>query len=252
MSLFGNLKTEGLEKTEDRLGGFSQPNTDSYDAQIKVMYAVNAANSGAKGIAVVADIGGQEYRETIWITNKQGENWFPNKQDPTKRIPLPGFTTINDLCLIGSGKELAEQTTEEKMVKIYDYDAKREVPKSVHVLTDLTDAKVTLGLVKTLVNKTQKQGDEYVPVADTREEVSIDKVFDTGTKLTVVEAQTAAANNTTATAVFHPAWVEKNRGVTRDKRTIKDGQAGSSAKPGGAPQASSGGAPRQSLFGAKN
>ncbi|MFR7882301.1 MAG: hypothetical protein ACLU5J_13140 [Christensenellales bacterium] len=41
--------------------------------------------------------GKKPYTETIYITNKEGKNYFLNKQDPTKKVPLPGFTLIDDL-----------------------------------------------------------------------------------------------------------------------------------------------------------
>ena len=241
-NLFGNLTTTGLEQQEDRLGGgFSKFETDAYDAKIKVAYA-GQSDGGARNVTVVADIGGKEYSETIYITNKQGENFFLNKQDTTKKVALPGFTTINDICLVCTDEGALEfQPAEEKVVNIYDYELKRDVPKSVMVLTSLTGKDVTLGIQKILENKNEKKGNEYVPIADTRETNAIQKVFHAATKMTVLEAQQGATE-----AAFYPAWVDKNKGQTYDKRSIKDGQGGKTA--GGAPQAGAT-APRTSLFG---
>ena len=244
--MFGNLTTNGLEKTEDRLGGFSVFDSDAYDAKIKVAYG-GQADSGAKFVQLVADINGREYRETIYVTNRAGENFFLNKQDNTKKVPLPGFTIIDHICLATTGKSLAEQPIEDKVVQIYDYDAKKELPKSVPVLTELTGQNVTLGILKNLENKSEKRGNEYVATAETRDTNNIDKVFDTNSKMTVTEA----LNNETE-AKFYAAWVQKNKGQTRDKREIKDGQAASAKSgsgSGSAPQASGSAAPRKSLFG---
>lgn len=251
MSMFGNLKTDGLEEAQDRLGGFQPFDTDIYTGVIKAMYAGQSA-SGARCVSLIVDIGGKEYKETIYITNKKGENFFLNKQDTSKKVPLPGFTTIDDICLMTSDKPLCEQDTEDKVVKVYDSEAQKELPKSVPMLVDCIGKSISLGIVRQLVNKNVKQGDEYVPTAETREENFIDKVFHPELKITVVEAKGGITEGK-----FWDGWLDRNKGQTRDKRTIKDGaEAGNAGRPprpaGAAPQA--GGdtaAPRKSLFGKK-
>lgn len=163
-----------------------------------------------------------------------------------KKIPLPGFTIVDDLCLIATGSPLSEQATEEKTVKIYDYDQKKEMPKAVPVLTDLINQPVKVGILLKLENKNEKSGDEYVPTAETRQVNSIDKVFHPELNLTVAEARQGQE-----TAKFHDAWTERNKDQVRDVRKIKEGQAGQA----GAPQASNSAtsaSPRTSLFGKKS
>lgn len=247
-AIFGNLTNDGLEEAQDRLGGFQPLDTDIYATKIKAMYAGQAA-SGARNVTIIADAGGREYRETVYITNRKGENFFLNKNDQTKKVPLPGFTLIDHICLIATGKPLAEQPTEEKTVKVYDADAKAEVPKSVPMLVDCLGKDVSLAILRQLENKSKKEGDKYVDTAETREINVIDKAFDTETKMTVVEAM----NNAEAPE-FYEAWLEKNQGEVRDRRTIKDGEggnAGTSGRPGSKPAAASGGTERKSLFGNK-
>lgn len=244
MGIFSDLKTEGLEETQDRLGGFAVLETNAYEAAIKVAFAGQSAG-GAHSVTVIADAGGREYRETIYITNRKGENFFLNKNDKTKKVPLPGFTTMDDICLVTTDKPLSEQDTEEKIVNVYDSDAKKEVPKSVQVLTALTGATVILGIVNNLVNKNEKDGSgNYVPTPDTRNENVIDKVFHSPSKMTVVEARTGATE-----PKFYDAWVAKNAGQTRDRRELKDGSGGSAGKPTAGPPAGGSAAPRKSLFG---
>lgn len=242
MGVFGNLKSEGLEKTEDRLGGFAPLESDAYEATIKLAYAGKSAK-GALSLNIVADLGGREYRETLWVSNAKGENWWVN--DNNKKVPLPGFTVANDLCLVTTDKTLDDQNTEEKIVKIYDFEEKKEVPKSVDVLVDMIGQKVTLGILKNLENKTQLQGNEYIAIADTRDTNTIEKVFHYPTGMTVNEATSDKPE-----ANFLPSWTERNKGKTRDRRSIKDGQAGSSGRPGGGAPAAGGGE-RRSLFGNK-
>ena len=243
-ALFGSLTTDGLEEVTDRLGGFQPFDTDIYAGTIKAMYA-GQADSGARNVTVIADFGGREYRETIYVTNKKGENFFLNKQDPKKKVPLPGFTTIDDICLIATGKPLAEQTAEDKVIKVWDRDAGAEIPKTVPMLVDCLNQPIKLGIVRQLENKSEKSGDEYVPTAETREINFIDKVFHPEMNMTVVEAKNGAEK-----ATFHDSWLERNKGETRDKRTIKDGEGGNTGRPGAARQAPQAGQQQQkkSLF----
>lgn len=251
MSVFGNLSNDGLEQTQDRLGGFNVRETDVYEATIKVAYAGQSAG-GARNVTLVVNLPDGEYSETIYVTNKKGENWFLNQNDQSKKVPLPGFTTIDDICIVTTGEPLNKQPDEEKIVKIYDYDEKKELPKSVPVLTELTGKKVLLGIVRQTVDKNVKNDStgEYEPSGETRDENVIEKVFHFPSKITVVEAREAEKAGKEPEAVFHDKWVEKHKGVTKNK-TKAGANGGQSGRPGGgAPQA---GATQQkktnSLFG---
>jgi hypothetical protein len=231
-NIFSSLTTEGLEASQDRLGGFRVFDTDAYTGTIKAVYAGKSPNSKAQSINVILEFeGGKgEYRETFWITNKNNENFFRNKQDNTKKVPLPGFVVVEDLCWVTTNKPLAEQVTEDKVMNVYDTDAKKEVPKSVPMLVELLGKKVTFGILKEVRNRQIKDSStgEYVDTAESREENTTDKVFHFPSNLTVVEARQG-----TTVATFFNAWLEKNKGVTRDRRTIKDGNGGGqSGKPG--------------------
>ena len=250
--MFQNLKSDGLEKSQDRVGGFDALETDLYTGKIKVAYA-GKSTGGAHSLTVVVGLdNGKEYRETLWITNKKGENWFLNKQDASKKVPLPGFTVAEDLCLCATEKSLSEQTFEEKVVKIYDYDAKAELPKAVQAATDLIGMEVTLAIIKQTENKNKLEGSEYVATAETRNVNLIDKVFHTATGFSVAEIR-----NNAEKPAFKDAWLERNKGVTRDKRTIKEGgtagapKAAGSKAPTAAPTAGAAAEPRKSLFGKK-
>lgn len=251
MGIFNNLNTEGLEKSEDRLGGFSALDTDVYTGTVKLAYA-GKSDGGAMNVTVILDLGGKDYRETVYVTNKKGENFFLNKQDKSKKVPLPGFTVINDLCICTTEAPLSEQATEEKQVMIYDYDQKKELPQAAEVLIDLIGKPVSVAIVNTLENKGVKQNDgSYAPGPEERTVNNIDKVFHEPSKMTVAEAILHEGWDAEK-AVFMNSWLERNQGKQRDKRAFKDGQAGTAGKPGaksGPP--SSGGGERKSLFGAK-
>lgn len=241
MSLFKSLTTAGLEETTDRTGGFTPLDTDIYTGIIKLAYA-GASQGGAQYVSLVIDIGGKDYNETCYITNKKGENFYLNKNDPSKKVPLPGFTVIDDICLATVGSPLADQDAEDKIIKLYDYEAKKELPKSVPVLTGLLGQTVSLAIVNSLVNKKEKSGNEYLPTAETRNENHIEKVFNTQSMMTIAEARAGKEKGE-----YHEVWLNKNKNNVQDKRVIKDGVAGVAGAPKQAALGSA--APRKSLFG---
>ena len=241
--MFNNLTDQGLEKAEDRLGGgFSVRETDIYTFKIKAAYA-GKSQGGAMNVSIIATDSQGEYRETIYITNKKGENFFVKDG---KKVPLPGFTIINDLCLIATGEPLSEQETEDKVINLYDYDAKKEVPTSVPMIMALVGAEVSLSVQKNLEDKNAKNdAGEYVPTGETRDTNTIGKVFHTETKMTVVEALEGAEE-----AKFWDAWLEKNKGKVFD-RTKKDTGGGKPVGTRPAPTAGAKESSRPSLFGKK-
>jgi hypothetical protein len=247
MTLFSGMTNEGLEETEDRLGGYAVYPSDIYNAIVKMAYAGKSA-SGAQFINFEFDLGnGRMYREVAYFTNKKGENFWVN--ETKKKVPLPGFSLVDDICLLTTDEPLAAQATEDKMVKVYDADAKKELPKSVPVLMGLIGKPISLGILKQLESKSIKNSSgEYVPTGETRETNLIDKAFHTETKLTVVEAR-----NGKDAGEFWDKWLEKNKDAVRDRRAkTVAGSAGGVGRPAaGPPVAGAGGGERKSLFGAK-
>lgn len=251
MSIFKKLTTEGAEKAVDRLGGgFQAVPSDIYDVTIKMAYVGNSAHSKAMSVTLIATMAdNKELRETIWITNKDNENTYADKQDAKKKHLLPGFITVNDICLLATGNELSEQETEEKMVKIYNSTEKKEVPTAVQVITDLIGKKVKLGVLRKKSWK-QKRDDSgnYVNTDQTRDENTIDKVFHADNGRTVQEYMHGVDP-----AEFMPAWEKQNKGKDRDDTTRAQpaaaaaGGIGGTGRPGGA---AGPGTAKKNIFGA--
>lgn len=215
---FGNLKTDGLEAARDVLGGGGAMETDVYNGVIKLAFA-GVSSGGAHSMTVHVDCGGREYRETMYVTNKQGQNFYEKNG---KKNPLPGFTTANDIALLATGHPLNEQEMEEKVVKLYDFDAKAEVPTKVQAVVSLHGQQISLGILKQVVDKNVKDGNgNYVPSGETRDENVIDKVFHAETGKTVSEYTAKVP-----TADFQGKWLAKNKGVTRDRTSGATGKVG--------------------------
>ena len=257
--LFSKLTTDNLEETQDRLGGGNEAlPTDAYDATIKMMYVTTAA-SGAMAMNIVVDIAGKEHRFQEWVTNKQGENFYPDKQDPKKKMPLPGFTTVEDICLLVTGEGLSDQDAEEKTVKIYNFEEKKDIPTPVPVLTATINKPIKLGVVREIV-PVQKKGDSgsYEDQFDengklkTRTQNTIDKVFHPETGRTVNEYR-----HEVETPEFLTAWIERRQGKDNDSKVRNassngaSGGASGSGRPSPFGAGAAGGEKKKSLFGAK-
>ena len=239
MSIFATMNNDGLEAATDNLGGSFTKESGIYPGTIKMAYA-GASKGGARFIQFIIDMNGKEYKETLYFTNKLGANCYEKNG---KKFPLPGFVHIDDICQAATGQPLSAQDTEEKLVQIYDYTTKTEVPTLVPVLVDLLDKPIVLAVLKVLENKSVSDGNGgYVATADTKESNVIDKVFNEDL-LTMIEVREKAT-----TPVFHDAWNTRNAGKTRDKTApvTGGGKPGAPGRP--APVA---GAARPNLFGKK-
>lgn len=239
--LFGNLATEGVEKPEDRLGGGYEPLPSGvYDATIKLVYAGKAQNSDAQNVTIHADIDGREYRETIYVTNRNGENFYKDKESG-KAIQLPGFVTVNDIALFTTDTPITELDVETKKIKVYNFEEQKELPTDVPVFTDMIGKTVKLAILRVIDDK-RKRGDDgqYHATGETRTSNQIDKVFHPETGRTVNEYL-----NEIDPAEFLPAWEGRNAGKDRDRSTKGKTSNGTSGT--GSPAAQS---QKKSLFGA--
>ena len=247
--MFGNLTDENLEKTGDVLGGGGPVESGIYTGTVKLAYAGKSNSSNAQSIVVHIDTGNREIRESLWVTNRNGENFYADKKDPNKKRPLPGYTTADDLCLVTTGHPLSEQDLEEKVVNLFDFEARAERPQNVPVLVDVIGKEVTVAVLKQTVDKNvQDSSGKYVPSGETRDENVIDKVFHAESQRTVTEIREGLEEGK-----FLEAWKAKNEGQTRNRAKGADGKTGAPGGAGAPPargnSAPGNAKPKTSLFG---
>lgn len=213
--LSGLTYDSSIKEAQDTVGSsFAIRTSDIYPAKIKLAY-LEKSRGGALGLNLVADINGSEYRETIYITNKEGKQFYVG-QDGVKNY-LPGFLNADALALLTTGQPLASITTERKVVKIYNYDQKKEVPTEVDCLTALHDKEVLLGIIQEKSFKSVKQPNGgYVETSETRESNVIDKVFHATTGKTVNEYRAKLEK-----AEFKTKWLEKWKDKVKDRTAGK-------------------------------
>lgn len=246
--MFKQLSSANLEVARDVVfNGQSTVKSDIYTATVKMAYGTQSER-GALGIVLTSYLEelGKEHTETIWVSNREGKNYSIDKESKKKR-PLPGFTVINDLCAVTIEKELSELDTETKLVPVYNFDEKKQVPTEVEVLTELLGAKFYVAILEKEVNKQQKQASgEYAPIAESHKVNSIEKIMHYPTKVTLREAEDGNGES-----VYYDAWLEANKGKVIDKRTIKDG-APTTGSVTHAPTAQKAAPTKSSLFGKKS
>ena len=234
MSILNNMTVASeAEEQEERVGGFRLIDSGIYDAKIKLAYLLKS-DAGAIGVSFVFDVDGSDYRETIWISNRNGETFYYKKDDKgnytDKKVQQPGYQRVNSICRLAIDKQLDEMQPEEKVLQIWNSEEKKEMPKSCEVLTELHGATVKLAILKVLENKSEKGDDgKYRDIAEDREINTIDGVM-------VAEGEYAGATVTELTkskpiGVFMKSWDDANTGKVRDKRTIKDGAGAKSGRP---------------------
>jgi hypothetical protein len=258
-NIFSGKKATSEKVEDDFLGGGGVFDTDIYTAKIKTVYIGKAQNSNAQSINLILDIGGKELRNTIWVTNKQGEVTYKDKKTGEPKN-LPGFNQVNSLAMLVAGKEMGDLDVEELKVKIYDFDAKAEVPQAVDCFTELHGETIQIALQRQTVDKTQKNeatGD-YDPTGETRDVNEIVKFFP-GDKLVTIsevdqfikslgsnldevmengELLKAIAKMPEEQGTYAEKWLEKNRGQTWNKSSGKAAEgksfAGKAKTSGGA------------------
>lgn len=242
MSLLSGLTTSNdIAEEKDSVGGSFVLDSGVYPAKVSLAY-LQKATSGALALVLhLTTDAGKEIRQTLWMTSgtaKGGLNYYVDKNGDKQY--LPGFNMANSLCLLTVGKEISQIETEQKVVNVYSSTAKAEVPTNVEMLVELLGQEILVGLIKQVVDKTQKNETtgEYVPTGETREENEIDKLFRVRDSKTTAEIKAQAPE-----AAFIHTWKKKWEGQVKDKATKQAGAAG-------APKAASlaAGKPQNSLF----
>lgn len=213
----------------DIVGGGSRTlETGVYDMAIDMAY-LDMSKGGAYALnLVLKSMDGSTLRQQLWLTGgttKGQLNYYTDKEG--KKQYLPGFNIANALSVLTAGKELGELTPEDKMVSIYNFDLKKEVPTSKPVYTDLIGQLIKVAVNKQTVNKNKKNEvtGAYEATAETRTENEIAHVFSATTGQSMNEF-TGGKD-----ADFLEKWAAANSGKTRDRTKKAEGTAGAAAKP---------------------
>ena len=243
---FQDIATANVEKDADYVVGASKTLAAGIYPATLINLFVRNSPGGATGIVTQWKLDdGQEYSETVYITTRAGKPTYVDKRTGKDKF-LPGYQMVDDICLLLGDTPLNQTFFENKIVKIYDYTAQKDVPTEVPVATKLLGKKANLCIVNVKKNKQVKDADgNYVSTAEEYSTNELEKVLSS-------ERKTANEVRANGDAAFANTWDSVHTGTVRDKRTIKDQTTGSNPTAGTAGTAASStgnAAPAKSLFG---
>lgn len=238
MSLLKNLTTDDtINDEKDSVGGSLVRESGLYPMSVVNAY-LSKSTGGALALNLTLKDSDGEVRQQFWMTSgtaKGGKNYY--EKDGVKNY-LPGFLHANALALLTVGKEIADLDTEEKVINVYSFDAKKEVPTKVDMVMDLLNQEVLVGLIKQTVDKNVKNPNfdaskprsesnkEYVPSGETRDENEVDKIFRVSDRMTTAEIRAQATE-----ATFANVWDQRWTGKVKNKAKGASGVAGAPAAP---------------------
>lgn len=247
MSLLSTLATDAsIANEKDSVGSNGPLESNVYKCTVALAYVTKAASEALGLVLNLKTEDGRELRQTLWMTSGKDKGCKNYYEKDGQKNYLPGFVHANALALLTTGKEIGQLDTEEKVVNVYSYDAKAEVPTKVNMVMDLIGKEILAGVIKQTVDKTKKNEStgQYEATGETRDENEIDKFFRERDRMTTAEIRGQAEK-----ATFIDTWIEKWAGKTKDRAKGKKtgtGIAGAPSMFGGAPAATS--KPTSSLF----
>ena len=237
MTLSALKMDSDVEETTDVLGGGGVIDSSIYSLKIDAAYMLKS-KKGALGVALRGEINGSPYREQVFITGGDAKGNKPFYERNGKKYPLPGYTTIDDICIHACNTSIADMETEEKNIKVYDHDEGKEVNTEVDMLVELIGETVSVA-VKHIRKFKQEENAEgkWVDTAEIRDVNEISKSFSED-GFTVPELRKEEE------ATFADKWLAKSEGVVFGNAAKSDTPA--SAGTAGAPKPSG-----KRMFGAK-
>lgn len=259
-NIFSGKKTAGKTVEEDFIaqGGAVLFDTNIYPATIKAAYLQKAQRTDAQSLNIIFTVKGKEMPIQIWMTTRDGSVTYKDKKTGEERN-LPGYSQVNAICMLIAGKDVGDMEVEEQTLKLFDYDAKKDLPKAVDCFTELHGMAIQIAIQRQIVDKNERNSDgKYVPMGKTKEIMDLVKVFPEDKRVTLSEvvqhieslggnlddvldggemnkAVGSMSNNAGKYAV---TWLEKNADKTYDKST-KTAGSGSEGKSFGSGKAKS-------------
>ena len=201
-------------------GGNFTLDTGVYPMTIELAY-LGESQGGAMNVTVwlKETNGNRTHRETFYVTSGKAKGQKNTYTRNGKTRLLPGMEAMNQMSIIATGNPLSAQTPEEKTVKLWDFEERKELPKQVPVLTALLQKRLDVCITKRRENKRQNVGGEYI---DTNEE----RVFDEVSKFLYPSGHTVAEKKGGSDADFRDTWKSKfGPDYVNDKYKPVDGGA---------------------------
>jgi len=226
LSMQEDVKVEELSTG----GGSFLWDTGIYDCVVDMAY-FDKSKAGARSLNItLLNDAGKKLKQTFYVTNRKGEVTYMNAKG--EKHYLPGYSVSNNLAVTATETDIGavDDATEEKMVNVYDFTKKKEVPTAKDVAVQLLGKKVKAAIFKQVVNKRADDGTgTWVDTAETKEENEIKDFYFADSGLTVAEKTKGIEE-----AVMSVKWAERNTGkVINRAKEVAGGSTATAAKPAG-------------------
>ena len=179
-----------MEKVTINNGGFNVNNnfesdstgsliwdTGLYQALLKYAY-FGTTKKGDPFVNLVIEINGITKTFPVYIM--YSDTHTTTKKGPDGKIKsMPGYVQMNSLAYILTDKTFDQimDNQEEKVVKVFNWNTRKEEPVNVMALTDLCNKKICVGIKKMLKHKTALVNGQYLPTTDTFHTNEIDRFY---------------------------------------------------------------------------
>lgn len=217
MSL-AQLQTDAsIQPETDSVGGSGILDSGLYNSVIKMAYLGESAGGAISLTLILETESNGEFKTVIYLTTRKDNGQRNTFEKNGQRHYLPSFNLGSSVCMLTVNKPIGEVETEDKIVKIWDKAAGKEMPTNVPVLTALIGQPIIAGIYKKNVDKEKNVAPEgsrakYVATGETRDENEVDKFFRAADGLTTTEILAGSTES-----AFRDTWRTKNTGVTRMK-----------------------------------
>ena len=160
-------------------GGRSQVvESGVYPLRVSMAY-LDESQGGAKCLKVHFDAvdNSFKFRQSFWLTTSKAKGCRTWYEQAGKQVQLPGYSAANHLAIAITGKELKSQTTAKKVIKLWNYDAKAELPVEVEAVVDMIGKLFQGGVMKIVENKKVLNDGKWVPVPEKKIFNEVSKIF---------------------------------------------------------------------------
>ena len=209
-SLFSSaVVADTAQKETDSVGGRSLLTTGFYDFNIKMAYAAKAKSGSIFLSLELVDADGNAHNEKLYYVSKAGKSTY---ERDGKEYPLMGYSAANAVALFATGKGIAEQESETKVIKLYSHDAGGEVKTEVEAIPEMIGQTIRVGIVQQTVNKSVLVDGNYANTNEEKSECVIEKVIDITSNRTVSETLAEMEE-----PVYYNKFMDKLDGKVRNK-----------------------------------
>ncbi len=226
-NLFDNLDLdESLEIQEQRIAGPSAFIKDSgiYTAQITMARLIESTGGANAAVLTFETEEGQKLTRTVWFTNKKGQTYW-EKND--RKGNLPGYEELCRLSELLTDSIHSFGSTEDKVVDVWSYEKKEEVPTESKVIMSFIGKPVKLLIRKTLEDATELDAStgKYEPNGKTKTVTEVEGYVNPINDKTSAEKK---ANRDAVSLEKFKALLEKT--PVNDKRKVATGDASEEKK----------------------